>query len=121
MTARVWLRGNGYGDVAALIDRVMAEIKAAGSRQRRNWWDTLAGGDDGRPITVNGHEFPVVRAAQIRQGKRVTSNATFRNPDEVPPAVVSTKRWPRRKLPSRASRNGIPAVNARGARGRKAS
>ena len=42
-TARDWLREHGYEDVAELIDRVMAEIEASGSKQRRNWWDVLAG------------------------------------------------------------------------------
>jgi hypothetical protein len=104
MTARDWLRQNGYEDVAALIDRVMAEIAAAGSRQRRNWWDTLAGGKGGGPVTVNGHEFPVLRVAQIRQGKAVTPKALCRNPHEQPPDVIATARWPRKNLPSRARR-----------------
>jgi hypothetical protein len=65
MIARDWLRTNGYEDVAALIDRVMAEIEATGSKQRRNWWDVLASGKDGKPIVVNGHQFPVLRVAQI--------------------------------------------------------
>ena len=105
MTARDWLRENGYGDVAELIDRVIAEIAASGSRQRRNWWDTLAGGREGAPISVNGHEFPVLRVAQIRQGRHITPTAICRNLNEQPPDVVATKRWPRRKLPSKLSRS----------------
>ena len=103
MVSKSWLLTD-YADAVALIDRVEAENKAAGKKTRRNWWDTLAGGVDGRPYTVNGIEFPVLRAAQIRQGKPVTANAICRNPDEVPPDVISTNRWPRRRLPSRAKR-----------------
>jgi hypothetical protein len=104
MIALKWLRNNAYHNVANLIDEVNAENKAAGRKTRRNWWDTLAGGDDGRPFTVNGREFPVLRAAQIRQGKPTTPNAIYLNPNEQPPDVVATKRWPRRHLPSKARR-----------------
>lgn len=44
MTARDWLRENGYEDVAGLIDVVMADLEARGSKQRRNRRDALAGG-----------------------------------------------------------------------------
>ena len=104
MTARIWLRQNGYTDVADLIDRVMAEIAATGSKERRNWWDVLSGGKDGKPVIVNDHEFPVLRVAQIRQGKPVTSNAIFRNDLEQPPDVVATDRWPRQKVAPKAKR-----------------
>jgi hypothetical protein len=104
MTARDWFKANGYADVADLIDTVMAEIDASGSKQRRNWWDTLAGGKDGEPMSVYGHEFPVLRVAQIRQGKAVTPNAICRNPREQPPDVIATKRWSRKGLPSKAKR-----------------
>jgi hypothetical protein len=105
MTARDWLKTNGYADVADLIDEVMAEIETSGSKQRRNWWDTLAGGKDGEPTSVNGHEFPVLRVAQIRQGKRITVNAICRNEAEQPPDVIATKRWPSRKPSSRPRRS----------------
>lgn len=97
MTARDWLHRNGYEDVAALIDEVMSELRARGSKERRNWWDVLAGGVDGKPITVSGREFPVLRIAQRRQGKKVTPNAICRNPKEEPPEIVKTKRWPRKR------------------------
>jgi hypothetical protein len=103
MVSKSWLLTD-YADAVALIDRIEAENRAAGKKTRRNWWDTLAGGIDGRPYTVNGIEFPVLRAAQIRQGKPVTPNAICRNPDEVPPDVIATNRWPRRRLPSKTRR-----------------
>src|SRR5436190_22716145 len=102
MTCRQWLFENGYKDVADLIDQVLAKIEAKGQKSRRNWWDTLAGGVDGKPSVREGIEFPVLRAAQIRQGKPITPNAICRNEDEQPPDEVATKRWPRKKLPSKA-------------------
>lgn len=72
MIARDWLRKNGYEDVAELIDEVLAELRAKGSKQRRNWWDVLAGGDGGKPIIVSGREFPILQVAQRRQGRPIT-------------------------------------------------
>jgi hypothetical protein len=112
MVSKSWLLTD-YADAVALIDRVDAENKAAGKKTRRNWWDTLAGGVAGRPYTVNGVEFPVLRAAQIRQGKEVTPNAICRNPDEVPPDVVSTKRWPRKQLPVKAAKPRRPKMDGK--------
>lgn len=102
MTARQWLAENGYEDVAALIDQAIASIEAKGRKSRRNWWDTLAGASNGRPSVREGIEFPVLRVAQIRQGVAVTPNAICRNTAEQPPDIVSTKRWSRRRLPSKA-------------------
>ena len=102
MVIRKWLRENGYTKELALVDVVEAEFDAAGSGERRNWWDVFAGGTDGSPITVNGHEFPVLRAAQIRQGKPITKNAVCKNEDEQIPPVKASKRWPRKRLPSKA-------------------
>ena len=93
MTTRDWLRQNDYEDVAELIDEVMAARAARGSKERRNWWDVLAGGKDGRPNVVAGREFPVLRIAQARQGKPITPNAICRNNDERPPDMVRTGRW----------------------------
>jgi hypothetical protein len=109
MTTRDWLRQNGYEDVRELIDEVIAELAAKGSKERRNWWDVLAGGKDGAPIVVAGREFPVLRAAQIRQGKPVTPNAIYRNENEQPLDVVRTGRWPKKlrrknQLPVKAKR-----------------
>ena len=52
VTTRGWLRQNGYEDVVELIDEVVATLAARGSKERRNWWDVLAGGKDGRPSVV---------------------------------------------------------------------
>lgn len=93
MTCRDWLRDNEYDDVVALIDQAMAKMAARGSRQRRNWWDILSGGGDGKPCVREGIEFPVLRIAQVRQGKPITANAISRNPEELPPDVRTTGRW----------------------------
>lgn len=84
---------NGYEDVASLIDEVLAELRAKGSKERRNWWDTLSGGSGGRPRIVAGREFPVLRVAQKRQGRPFTPNAICRNKREQPPKPRAGGRW----------------------------
>ena len=93
MTAREWLRANGYDEVAALIDEIQEEWKAASKRTRRNWWEVLAGGDDGSPRVVAGRTFPVLKAAQRHEEKPVTPNAIQRKPRERAPGVRVTGRW----------------------------
>jgi len=97
MTTRIWLRENDYEDVVKLIDEAMAKMAVRGSKQRRNWWDILSGGVNGKPRIVEDIEFPVLRAAQIRQNKPPTPNAICRNPNEKIPPVNVTGRWPRRR------------------------
>ncbi|MGH9196975.1 MAG: hypothetical protein ACRD1T_14695 [Acidimicrobiia bacterium] len=41
-------------------------------------------GKNGTPMVVAGHQFPVLRAAQIRQAKPVIPNAIARDEDEQP-------------------------------------
>jgi hypothetical protein len=104
MTVREWLPRNGYEDVAALIDEVLAEFEAADSKERRNWADTLSGGKDGKPAIVAGREFPVLRSAQESRNKPVTPNAIRRPEEHEPfPRARQTGRWPK-KLPVRAKR-----------------
>jgi hypothetical protein len=99
-----WLMPD-YPDVVRIINRAEGQWKASGSRERRNWWEVLAGGIDGNPITVGGLQFPVLRAAQIRQGKAITANALCRNEDEIPPVPRKSREEPKRqpiKLPKTA-------------------
>ena len=93
MRVRQWLLANRYEDVAALIDEVTDEWKARNKRTRRNWWEVLAGGINGKPRTVAGRAFPVLRAAQLRQGVSVTENALRRGRAEEVPPVQLTQRW----------------------------
>ena len=97
MNARDWLRANGYGDVANLIDEVINEWQTQGKKTRRNWWAVLAGGKNGKPSIRATRTFPVLRAAQIRQGKPVTDNAICRNPEEDIPPIISSGRWLKRQ------------------------
>lgn len=84
-TVRAWLRTNGYTDVADRIDEVITEWRSKGKSTRRNWWDVLAGDADGNPCTVAGRQFPVLVAAQRRQGRKITANAIQRSAAESRP------------------------------------
>ena len=108
MTVRDWLKRNGHESALALVDEVMAEFAATGSKERRNWADVLSGGKDGKPLLVAGREFPVLRAAQISRGKPVTPNAIWSDQEhEDFPGARTTGRWPAKKssrLPAKAKR-----------------
>ncbi len=98
-SARQWLRDNGYTDVADMIDEIMAEWRDAGNGQRRNWWAVLAGGKDGVPIVVAGRKFPVLAAAQSRQGLKPSKGALRRKRRETkPPPIRISNRWPQPTL-----------------------
>lgn len=92
-TAREWLAHNGYEDYATLIDEVMAEWKAKGSKERKDWWLMMSGDSKGRNRTICGRVFPVLAVFQERQGKAVTENAERRNPNEVTPKIRKQARW----------------------------
>ncbi len=99
--ARLWLRENGYGDIADLIESFIAEWKATGKHTRRNWWEILAGDSQGNPRTINGKHFPVLKTVQIRQGLPVTPNAIWRREEKAPPPPPRvTGRWPKRRRKS---------------------
>ncbi len=86
-TLRSWLFENNYKDIALIIDDILEEWKKEGKGTRRNWWDKLAGGKNGKPCIVSGREIPVLKAAQIRQKKPVTKNAICRNENETIPKI----------------------------------
>jgi hypothetical protein len=92
-SARAWLARNGYEDYAALIDEVMAEWKAKGSKERKDWWLVMSGDSKGKPRVLCNREFPVLAAFQQRQGKPVTENAERRNEIEVTPKIQKQARW----------------------------
>lgn len=94
ITVRAWLIENGYPEVAEMISEVQAEWKIAGKHTRRNWWDVLSGGKNGIPRTIYGRQFPVLQAAQIRQGKPITINAVKATQNEISaPAILDNGRW----------------------------
>ena len=100
-SARAWLVRNGYEEYAALIDEVMAEWKAKGSKERKDWWLVMSGDSKGKPRVLCNRQFPVLAAFQARQGKPVTENAERRNEIEITPPIQKQARWapkPRRKL-----------------------
>jgi hypothetical protein len=104
MTVREWLPRNGYSNIAAMIEEIIAEFEAAGSKERRNWGDTLSGGKDGKPAVVARREFPVLKSAQESRNKPVTPKAIRSSEEHEPfPRPRQTGRWPK-KLPIRARR-----------------
>jgi len=95
---RSWLVANGYSPVAEAIDEIINAWKKIGKKTRRNWWDVLAGGKNGRPIAVEGRSFPILRAARIRKGWKVTANCICHNKREKIPQVVRQARWQKNRL-----------------------
>lgn len=95
ITVRRWLRENGYHAAAQMIDELLREWKTQGKRTRRNWWEVLAGGRDGAPRTICGRQFPVLRAAQLRQGVAVTESAVWHADETPPPVIADSGRWNR--------------------------
>jgi len=92
---RQWLLENNYEDVAEIIEKILMEWKRESKATRRTWWDVLAGDKNGNPRKIEGIELPVLRAAQIRQGKQITGNALCRNEEEKLPQTVRGNRWQR--------------------------
>lgn len=104
MSTRSWLLENSYSDVIDLIDRIEQEWKKRGRATRRNWWDILAGGKDGKPRVVAGIAFPVLASAQLHEGRMVTRNALRRGPEEAPPDKDYRGRSAKKKKRSRERR-----------------
>lgn len=94
-SAREWLRANGYGDVAGMIEEIMKDWREVGNRQRRDWWAVLAGRKDGTACVVAGRTFPVIANIQRRQGVKVSKSAIRRKKRETkPPPIRVDGRWP---------------------------
>jgi hypothetical protein len=92
---RKWLMDNNYTDVVETIDRIRLKWKQEGKATRRNWWDVLAGDRHGNPRKIEGIEIPVLKAAQVRQGKSPSLYAICRNAhEEPPPSLKKSKRDP---------------------------
>ncbi len=97
ITIRKWLIINSYGDIEILIDKVMDIWKIKGAKTRRNWWEVLAGGKNGKPRIIEGIYFPVLKAAQIREHVNITQNAICRNENEEIPKKKINGRWDKNK------------------------
>ncbi len=93
ITVRRWLSNNGYHETVKKIDEIENKWKETGKHTRRNWWDILSGGKNGKPCIIYGYEFPVLQVAQIRQGKPLTKNAIKINDKETAPPILYTGRW----------------------------
>lgn len=95
--ARHWLIDWGYPEVIEKMDRVTAAQKAAGKGTRRSWWEALAGDSAGRPRTVEGIEFPVIKAFQVRRYGTSTPNAIQKDSREKAPPARAQARWGSRR------------------------
>jgi hypothetical protein len=94
-TAREWLRGNGYDDLADMIEEIMKEWRENGNRQRRDWWAVLAGRNDGTGCVVASRTFPLIANVQRRKGVKVSKDAVRRKKRETkPPPIRVGGRWP---------------------------
>jgi hypothetical protein len=76
-----------------MIESIMEAWQRRGVSTRRNWWHVLAGGTNGRPLHVEGKEFPVFASAQARQGKAIAPSAIKVAGDDTCPPVRETGRW----------------------------
>ena len=88
-----WLEANGYADVAGQICAQKKKWADEGLKTRRNWWEVLAGDKDGNSRVIDGVSFPVLAAAQKRQGKAITQNALKLNEGEEAPGIKENTRW----------------------------
>lgn len=93
---RVWLSKHGYADYLDLVDSLIVRWREAGLKTRRNWWDIFAGDSNGNPRSVNGVEFPVLRAARRRKQLPDVPHAIFRSEDEPIPPIRQSPRWPKK-------------------------
>jgi hypothetical protein len=90
-TARQWLRAN-YPDIDDVIEIFVSEWKRARKKTRRDWLEVLGGDKRGRPRKVNGVEFPVLRAARLRQELPLIGSERCDNPLE-PAAPAVQREW----------------------------
>ncbi len=92
-----WLKENNYYDILNKINKVEQIWIDKGKKTRRNWWEVLAGNINGRRKVIEGVEFPVLKAAQIREGRVIEDNALYNKKDEIIPEKWYTNRWPKDK------------------------
>jgi hypothetical protein len=95
-----WLAQNNYEDVLKTIHAVELGWKRKGTGTRRDWWDVLAGNQDGSPKIIEGKKFPVLCAARKRKGWLATDGCLCRNPNEEAPPAIPQTRWKKCKAHS---------------------
>ncbi len=83
-TLDLWLRQNGYRDIADKRERIIATWRENELKTRRNWWEILAGDHAGKPREVAGHRFPIIALIRDRQGLPPAPGALWK-PGEHPP------------------------------------
>jgi len=91
--ARRWLRNNGYADVADTIDAVIDDWRQQGRKTRRNWWDVLAGTENGSARTIGDHVFPILEIARERKGWPPVEDMLLRKGTEIAPPIRELARW----------------------------
>ncbi|MBU6408871.1 MAG: hypothetical protein KGR98_00660 [Verrucomicrobia bacterium] len=99
-TSKEWLAQNNYEDVLKKIHAVEQGWKRKGTGTRRDWWEVLAGNQNGSPKKIEGKKFPVLSAARKRKGWPVTNDCLCLNPNEEAPSVVPQIRWEKCKAHS---------------------
>lgn len=72
---KTWLAENGHSEVLEMIETQEKAWAEQGKKTRRNWWDVLAGGKNGKPRVIGGVSFPVLESAQKRMKRDLTATA----------------------------------------------
>ena len=95
ITARCWLRQNNYSDVADIFDAYIEYNKSRGSGERRNYWDLLAGREDGECFIRHGFVFPILESVRNarKPNYKASKNAIRRNEIEIVPIPLNQERW----------------------------
>jgi hypothetical protein len=99
-TIKERLAQKNYADVLKQIQAVERGSKRKGTGTRRDWWEVLAGNQNGSSKTIEGRSFPVLSAARRRKGWPVTKECLCRDANEEAPSVVPQIRWEKCKTHS---------------------
>jgi len=106
--ARVWLRANGFIEVADAILEIMQRWRERGLKTRRSWWEALGGTRKGTPVTVEGFTFPIIAAIREERGLPPADGALELPPGVTVPPKMKQARWAskpkRRRKPSQPKR-----------------
>lgn len=112
MLIKKWLEAD-YSDVLRQVNEQEARWKATGRSTRRNWWDVLAGLEDGTPYVIDDKPFPVLRAARRRKNWPDVDHAICRNENETA-ADFRFGRWGVKKRRARLPKKAMAPKKAKG-------